>query len=332
MAADRRSGSATGQAGLVLRRAACVLPDERLASGPVNAAVGLLERVLPAIVHVETRIPESHPSTGILGTERMGSGTVVGADGLVLTVNYVVLGAEHVKVTLLDQRSYVAEVVRSDFASGLALVRIPEQRLPALDLRHTTDVVLGEDCFVVASVGEGAARVASGAISYLGPFDANWEYVLDRALMTTAMNPGLGGGPLCDTHGRVLGVVSLNLNEIGRFSLTIPSDYYLDARDAFLDGRPPLAGSRAWLGLFCYAVKDHVVIAGLLPGAPGAEAGLKPGDVILSIDGQDVGDRRSLYRRLWTHRPGDAVTLKIFRGRETRSVTVASGDVEKFFS
>src|SRR5207253_2652481 len=147
----------------------------------------------------------------------------------------------------------------------------------------------GDDAFIVASVGEGGARVASGAVSYIGPFDANWEYVLDRAVMTTAMNPGLGGGPLCDTHGRVLGVVSLNLNEIGRFSLVIPSDYYLDGRDAFLDGRVPLAGARAWLGLFCYAVKDHVVIAGLLPGGPGAEAGLKAGDVILAIDGQDIG-------------------------------------------
>ena len=297
----------------------------------MNAAVGLIERILPSTVHLQAQIPDAHPSARILGTERMGSGMVVDPDGLVLTVNYVVLGAEHVKVTLLDQRSYVAEVVRHDFASGLALVRIPEQRLPALSLRRTDDLQLGEEAFIVASVGDGAARVASGAISYIGPFDANWEYVLDRAIMTTAMNPGLGGGPLLDTLGRVTGIVSLNLNEIGRFSLAIPSDYYLDARDAFLGSRPWAATTRAWLGVFCYAVKDHVVIAGLLPGGPGEQAGLKAGDVILAIDGQDVGDRRSLYRLLWAHSPGDPVTLKIFRGREVRTVTVASGDVEKFF-
>jgi S1-C subfamily serine protease len=297
----------------------------------VNAAVGLIERILPSIVHIQAQIPDAHPSARILGTERMGSGMVVDSDGLVLTVNYVVLGAEQVKATLLDQRSYVAEVVRHDFASGLALVRLPEQHLPALPLRRSTDLQLGEEAFIVASVGDGAARVASGAISYIGAFDANWEYVLDRAIMTTAMNPGLGGGPLLDTLGRVTGVVSLNLNEIGRFSLAIPSDYYLDARDAFLGARPRVATTRAWLGIFCYAVKDHVVIAGLLPGGPGEQAGLKAGDVILAIGGQDVGDRRSLYRLLWAHRPGEAVTLKIFRGREMRTVTVASGDVEKFF-
>src|SRR5437879_10984295 len=261
----------------------------------------------------------------------MGTGTLIDADGLVLTVNYVVLGAPQVRVTLLDQRAYVAEVVHHDFASGLAVVRLPDHGLPALPLRRLAGLELGEDVFIVASVGEGAARVSNGAVSYIGPFDANWEYVLDRAVMTTAMNPGLGGGPLLDPRGEVLGVVSLNLNEIGRFSLSIPADYYLDGRDALLGGRAPAAPTRAWLGIFCYAVKDHVVIAGLLPGGPGEQAGLKAGDVILAVDGQDVGDRRSLYRLLLTHRPGEAVTLKIFRGREMCTVTVASGDVEEFF-
>jgi S1-C subfamily serine protease len=298
----------------------------------VNAAVGLIERVLPPTVHIQARIPEEHPSTRILGTERMGSGFVVESSGLVLTVNYVVLGADKLKVTLLDQRSYDAELVRQDFTSGLALLRIPEQRLPALPLRRTSDLALGDEVFIVASVGEGGARIANGAVSYLGPFDANWEYVLDRAIMTTAMNPGLGGGPLLDGLGRVVGLVSLNLNEIGRFALAIPSDYYLDARDDFLAGRTSQPTVRAWLGIFCYAVKDHVVIAGLLPGGPGERAGLRSGDVILAVDGQDISDRRSLYRLLWTHRPGDELTLKIFRGRELHTITVASGNVEEFFA
>jgi S1-C subfamily serine protease len=287
--------------------------------------------VLPSVVHVHAQIPEQHPSVRILGTERMGSGVVVERDGLILTVNYVVLGAEQVRITLLDKRDYMAEVVAQDFASGLALVRIGES-VPALPLRPSGGLALGDEIFIVASVGEGNVRLSNGAVSYLGPFDANWEYVLERGIMATAMNPGLGGGPLLDTRGAVVGIVSLNLNEIGRFSLSIPVDYYLDGRDAFLAGRRPAAGTRAWLGIFCYAVKDHVVIAGLLPGGPGEQAGLKPGDVVLAVDGQDIADRRSLYRLLWTHRPGEPVTLKVFRGRELHVVTVASGDVEEFFA
>ena len=139
-------------------------------------------------------------------------------------------------MTLLDQREYVAEVVRHDFTSGLGLIRIAEGGLPALPLRRSTDLRLGDEVFLVASAGEGSARISNGGVSYLGPFDANWEYVLERAIMTTAMNPGLGGGPLLDMQGDVVGIVSLNLNEIGRFSLAIPAEYYLDARDEFLAG------------------------------------------------------------------------------------------------
>ncbi len=299
----------------------------------VNAAVGLLGRVLPATVHLQAEIPESHPSARILGTERMGSGTIVEPDGLILTVNYVVLGAPRVRVTLLDGRVATGEVVKHDFVSGLALVRIPDGRLPTLPLRASTDLERGEDVFIVASAGEGAARVSSGAVSYLGPFDANWEYFLDRAIMTTAMNPGLGGGPLLDRHGRVVGVVSLNLNEIGRFALAIPAERYLDARDAFLARGPGAAlRTRAWLGIFCTVMNDHVVIAGLLPGAPGEQAGLKAGDVVRAVDGQDLTDRASLYRRLWSRKPGEPVTLRIFRGRSVSVLTIPSGDVARFFA
>ena len=290
-------------------------------------------KVLPATVHIRADIPEAHPSSRILGTERMGTGTIIDPSGLVLTVNYVVLGAPQVRVTLLDQREYVADVVHHDFASGLALIRLPDQGLPSLPLRRLAGLELGEDVFIVASVGEGAARVSNGAVSYIGPFDANWEYVLDRAVMTTAMNPGLGGGPLLDSRGEVLGVVSLNLNEIGRFSLVVPAEYYLDATDRFLaHSHPGGLPGRAWLGIFSYAMKEHVVIAGLLPGGPGEQAGLKAGDVILAVDGDEVRDRRTFYQLLWRRHPGDEVTLRVFRGRQEQTVRVASGNVEEFFA
>jgi S1-C subfamily serine protease len=297
----------------------------------VNAAVSLIGRVLPATVHVQTEIPAEHPSARLLGTERLGSGTIIDPGGLILTVNYVVLGAAEVRVTLLDRREYVGEVVRHDFTSGLGLVRIAESGLPALPLRSSVDLELGDEVFQVASAGEGQVRVSNGGVSYLGPFDANWEYVLERAIMTTAMNPGLGGGPLLDMRGQLVGVVSLNLNEIGRFSLAIPAEYYLDARAEFLAGGGGM-GTRAWLGVFCYAMNHHVIIAGVLPGGPGDAAGLKAGDVVLAVDGRDVAERATLYRHLWRRRPGEPVTLKVFRNNEARLVTVASGDVVEFFA
>jgi S1-C subfamily serine protease len=299
----------------------------------VNAAVSLIERVIRSSVHIQSIIPEGHPSSGILGTERMGSGAVVDASGLVLTVNYVVLGADEIHATLLDGREFVAEVAAQDFASGLALLRLPAEDLPALPVRASTDLRLGDEVFIMASAGEAGARIASGNVTYIGPFDANWEYTLDRAIMTTALNPGLGGGPLVDRLGHAVGIVSLSLNEIARFSLAIPAECFLAHRDELIrHGRRTTVSPRAWMGVFCYTLRDHVVIAGLLPGSPAERAGLKAGDVILTIDGRDIADRRALYQQLWTHRAGDPVSLKVFRNNEVRTVEVATADAEEFFA
>jgi S1-C subfamily serine protease len=187
--------------------------------------------------------------------------------------------------------------------------------------------------FVVASVGDGGCRAADGAVTSLGPFDANWEYTLDRAIMSTALNPGLGGGALVDQAGRGVGIVSLSLNAIGRFTVAIPAECYLDHQDELLrHGRRATLPPRAWLGVFCHTMRDHVVVAGLMPGAPADRAGLKQGDVILTIDGHDVPSRRTLYERIWSRRAGDAVDLKIFRDNEVRSIQVPTADAEAFFS
>src|SRR5262249_39960009 len=166
---------------------ACVSQDERLASGPVNAAVNLIERALRSTAHVRATIPESHPSCRLLGNERMGSATIVDPAGLVLTVNYIVVGAERVTVTLRDERSYVAEVLRQDFDSGLALLRIAEQNLPAVPVRHTSDLAPGEEVFIVASIGGGGGRVSSRAVRCLVAFAAYWV----EAVWRTRMRQGL---------------------------------------------------------------------------------------------------------------------------------------------
>jgi serine protease Do len=146
------------------------------------------------------------------------------------------------------------------------------------------------------------------------------------------MNPGLGGGPLLNSLGHVLGVVSLNLNEIGRFSFVIPSDYFLDEKETFLGGGGTGMGRRAWLGVFCYALNNHVVVAGVLPGGPGDTAGLRAGDVILGVDDREVPDRATLYRYMNTRQPGEPVSLRIYRGSQAHTVTIAAGDVVAFFA
>ena len=299
----------------------------------MNASIQLLRHVLPSVVQLKATVPQGHPSTVILGPQRMGTGTIVDRSGLVLTVNYVLIGASEVEATLFDGRTVEAEIVAQDFASGVGLLKISGTGYIPAPLRKSNNLQTGEDVFLVASVGNGGPRVSTGAVSYLGPFDAYWEYLLDRCIMATVMSPGVGGGPMFDLAGRMIGITSLNLNEVGRFSLAVPMEYYLDYREELLKhGRQGYRPRRAWVGLYCYTLQEHVVVVGLMPGAPGQVAGLKSGDVVLAINGVAVSERRELYRQLWLHRPGEQVVFRIFRDNEVKLIEISTTSVEQMFA
>lgn len=299
----------------------------------MNASVKLIEQVLPSTVSIHTTVPQQHPSAMLLGTERMGSGTVISPDGYILTVNYIVIGATTLQVTLLDNTPYDAEIAAQDFASGTAVLKVEAKGIPYVPLRPSSDLKPGDDVFLVASSGEDSGRrVNGGAITSVAPFDAYWEYATDRALVCTAMNPGPGGGPMFDMNGRMVGITYLNLNEVGRFSLAIPIENFIQHKDELLKyGRRVSQPSRAWIGMYSYTLRDHLVIAGLLPDGPGDKAGLKAGDVVLAVDNQEVSDRRKFYDYLWGKRAGETVLFRVFRNNSVRDIAVISGSAEQFF-
>jgi S1-C subfamily serine protease len=109
----------------------------------VDAPVGLVQSLLPVTAHVAARVAAAHPSARLLGTERMGSAVVVDPAGLLLTVNYVVMGARRIRVSLTDGRRLDARIVAQDFDSGLALLRVAAGGLPAAPLGSSEDLAPG---------------------------------------------------------------------------------------------------------------------------------------------------------------------------------------------
>ncbi len=298
----------------------------------MNATVALLQNVLPSTVGLKATIPESHPSAAILGIERMGSGTIV-EDDLLLTTNYVSVGASQIEVAFVDGGRGSAELVAQDFHSGLAVLRFAGDRYPRARTVRSDDLVTGQEVFIAASAGESKRRVNTGAITALRPFDAFWEFRLERAITTTIMNPGLGGGGLFAMDGSLCGVVSLDLNEVGHFTLAIPTECFSLYRDELLrHGRRTSRRPRAWMGIYCYKVDDHVLIAGVFPGAPAEAAGLKSGDLLIAVDGVVVHDRSALYESIWKHSPGARIALQVYSDDSVREVHVTAGDAEHFFS
>ena len=298
----------------------------------MDASIELVKHLLPSVVHIHTEIPASHPSTATLGDERMGTGTVVDRAGLILTVNYVVMGGRTIEVVLDRGRTQKAEIVAQDFDMGLALLKIKRQNLPAVELVSSKDLSRGAPVFAAAAMGPRERRVAGGLITHLGEFETYWEYMLERGIVSSAPNPGFGGGALFTMSGKMAGTVSLNLNEISRNSLTIPSECFAGHREELLrHGRVVSRPVRAWLGVFAHPLEEGIMVAGLVPNGPGARSGVQEGDVIVGLDSREISSRKDLYLTLWRHAPGEKISLEVLRDNELRVLNVVGGDRAAFY-
>ncbi|HZR80135.1 MAG TPA: S1C family serine protease [Candidatus Binatia bacterium] len=297
----------------------------------MNASVHLLRKTVAATVHLQADIPEDHPSAAILGAERMGTGVFLGTPPAIVTAHYVLIGSRGVQVTTIDGTTASGTIAAIDYASGLGVVTLDDPPDRSLEVRPIEEVTPGQECFVVASVGDGR-QVRTGTVASIAPFDAFWEYMLDRAILASPENPGLGGGPIADASGRVIGIAALSLTEVGKFTFGVPASLALPLLEALrVQGRHAPA-RRAWLGITCYSLKNHVVVAGVIPDSPAAKAGLRSGDLIVAIDGEEVSERRDLFDRLWRRASGDPARLRVFRNNETFEVEVATGTIEDFFA
>jgi serine protease Do len=300
----------------------------------VNGAVPLLERVGIATVSIHSQIPQSHPSVAMgLGPDRRGTGTLVSADGLIVTVNYMVIGAESVMVTFTDGRQAPAKVVARDFTTSLGLLQVEGSRHPHLEVTSSASASIGQEILVLSSRGAEKRWADTGIITYLGPFDAAWEFVLDRCICVTAsnLNIGLSGGPILNSKGEILGFSYLNFPDLVRPILGIPGECFLSGRDELVrHGHRVSIPPRLWLGLLSYTLREHVVIAAVMPGSPGEKAGLQQGDLVLSADGHEIHERRALYDAINRHRPGERVQLRILRKNQVYNVEIAAIVVDEY--
>jgi S1-C subfamily serine protease len=298
----------------------------------VNDYLKFLEDVVPATVSIRSLTPQRHPSARILGTERTGSGAIIDAEGHILTVGYIVMGARTIEITLSDRQQFPATLLFQDFESGIAILQTSARELPTVPLGRSTALKEGDKVIIVAATDQTQRMASPGFISALRPFDAYWEYMLDRAILTTAMNPGFGGGPLLDAFGQMIGVLSLNLNSPKETSLAIPIDLFHAIKDSvFTFGQVAGRRPRPWVGIYTEAVEGGVAVIGLIPNGPANRAGMEVKDIILEVDHVEVAGRRELYEALWKRRAGDELILTIQRGEDIHEVRVTSIDRAEFY-
>ena len=293
----------------------------------MNGHLGLIHTIIPTTTALSVAVPESHPSTRNLGTERTGSGTIIDPEGYILTAHYVVLGATAITVTLADGEQYPGEIAGQDFETGIALIKIPARGLPFLKPAPADSVVLGQAAVIIASSGSTERKIGGGYVTSLEPYDGHWEYMLEKTIRLTAVNPGFGGGTLANFNAEMIGIVSLNLNEIGKFTLAIPIDCYLRYEQELkqygrVRSRPP----RPWLGFYPQPLGGHIVVAGVVPGGPADRSGLREGDIVVGVENITIRSRRELYQELWKKRPGERISLRVLRKDSSLTLDVLGAD------
>ena len=294
----------------------------------MDAPVTVPRNVVPSVVFLKSEIPSGHPSAAMLGTERMGAGVAVAADRVV-TAHYLVLGAKTVEVTGFDGKPRTVVRTAIDHETGLAALAV--EGPPLRPARIGAAARAGLPVFLMTCTAERERKGTTGHVTRIGPFEAFWEYMLDRAIVTTAINPGLAGAPLFDGGGALLGLVSLGMTTVGRYSLAIPIDLYLERR-ASMDEGVPGRRARAWIGFYPQDVDGGVVISGVVANGPAENAGLEAGDLVLSVDGERVTTLRELYGAVWRKAPGEALRLQVLRDSAIRVIEIVAGDRDAFYS
>jgi len=295
-----------------------------------------LARTLSSIVTLHSLIPSDAFTAETLGTERAGNGVLIRADGLVLTIGYLVTEAETIWLTLIDGRAVPGTVLAYDQTTGFGLVQaLARLDLPALPIGQSSAASVGER--VVVGGAGGRQRSVAARIVAKQEFAGYWEYVVDEAIFTAPSHPNWGGTALIGPAGDLLGIGSLQLQEgreqgpPGDLNMIVPIDLLKPIFDDLLTLGRPNKPPRPWLGLYATAIEDKLVVVGLAKDGPAQKADLRTGDVLLSIAGAQTRDLAGLYRKVWSlGAAGVEVPLSIYRDGRTVEARVKSGDRTRF--
>jgi serine protease Do len=271
---------------------------------------------------------------------RSGSGFVVNANGLVVTSRHVVVGALDVEVIVPDRGPFHAELVGEDRATDLALLRLADAPpgLTALPLANGTELQAGDWIVAVGNPFGFAQTVTAGIVSFVGRHLPHSDFGItnDFLQISAPVNPGSSGCPVLDLNGRVVGVTTQAPEHAQGISFAVPG-HAVKWTLAEMERRPDGRVRRGYLGIeFASRTGSApdgqrppgVVIVQVIENEPAHRAGLRPGDVVLRVDGAPVHDAQTLHERIVRTAPGSHIALQLLRsGSLEKSVVAVLGEV-----
>jgi S1-C subfamily serine protease len=311
-----------------------------------TAVQEVAERVRPAVVHITNQQGQSGLSGG--GQQipaGVGSGVIYDDDGLILTNDHVIAGAESLLVTLPDGRSFPGALIGRDPATDLAVVQIEGDDLPVAEIGDASELAVGEWVVAIgnALALEGGPTVTTGVVSALdravlapsNESQAGGPFLFGLIQTDAAINPGNSGGPLINLGGQVVGINTLAAGGAEGIGFAIASPTFTRiARQLVEDGQ----ATHAYVGVRYVPlnpaiaaelgtdIQDGVAIGAVEPGSPADQAGLQPRDIITEVNGEPLEHESSFADAIDQHQPGDTVTFTVVRAGEEREIEVTLGE------
>ena len=284
------------------------------------------------MVGVRAQVPASARTAGVLGTSRSGSGVVIDANGLVVTIGYLILEASEASLVLAGGEEVTARILAYDHESGLGLLRA-NQPLAVRPMRLGRSSGLGEWEQVLISAYGGVEAARPAYTVSRRPFAGYWEYLLEDAIFTSPPYRLFGGAALVNTEGELLGIGSLVVRDAVQRERAVHGNLFvpIDALKAVLadllalgrTSKPP----RPWLGVFTEELNSGLMVRSLADGGPAQRAGVEPGDLIVGVGDEPVGSMADFYRKVWGHgNAGVTIALQVLRDARIERISVESGD------
>ena len=298
-----------------------------------QATIEALTRANAAVVGVQVTASEGARSAESLGRRRSGSGVVIGSDGLVLTIGYLLLEADTVQIVTQDSKTVPARTVAYDLATGFGLLRplLPLAGIAPVPLGSQSGLATGEA--LMAAVGGEDGGVAMTQLVSKRPFSGYWEYHIESALFTSPPVGNHSGAPLFNQRGELLGIGSLFVGDALGDSRRLPGNMFVpvDLLKPILaelqQNGSSKSSRRPWLGLTSSEQGGRVSVVRVNKDSPADAAGLQPGDVVLAVDGTRVATLEEFYKKVWAHpNPDDEIKLTVLQGADIKNFTLKAVD------
>ncbi len=296
-----------------------------------------------SVVYIQSTYSSPSMSQGSYRYQRRpvgtsGSGVIISDDGYIVTNNHVVADADKIEITLDDNRSYEAKVIGTDPTTDLALIKIDERNLEFLPYGNSNDIVVGQWVLAVGNPFNLTSTVTAGIVSAMarniGILRKNNHNLHIESFIQTdaAVNPGNSGGALINTTGQLVGINTAIASRTGSYtgySFAVPVNLVKKVMDDLLEFG---VVQRGLLGIEIRDVSSQlskeenlqvvegVYVAKVNVGSGAEDAGIKPKDVIIGIDGQNVRNTSKLQELVAVHRPGDKVEVQLLRDGQERTI------------